>query len=462
MDISNQWNKSDMALCILPIGTMLLLPYAFAKNGALASIVVLLIIGYLGIIQQKGYTLEILSVVLCIPALSGLEEGAVFRNFNYVKVLLPYVIFFIFFKQVIEKNISPFLLCLRKPAFLMLGITLLYSILYDDFAFTRANPFTYIFTTVCFFCIAYNDKIDLTLQRKTIDVLFLITGLYAIAQYFFNYSPYEFIYSHRIVYNIYAVFRAQGLLGHPLCLSCVCLLYLSYVLIRIYEQEKKMWPLLFFCCFVSFLTVSRTTVYVGCVEILLWLFLSGHIKRVKVIVISLLLITVVFLFSDSFLNDLISVNFNRIENGNSDHRIAGFKTIYNLLKSHWFGVGDGYMIYVRKEHLFSAGFIESFGTFDNYFLTQIAKYGLLAGFVFYFDYFLLIHVFKTPHLKMYIWNGVFLLFVVRSLMGFSFDVESYDCFNIPFFMFLSLMMKKADENLYNAYLISDNGSECSQ
>lgn len=427
---------------IPPILTILLVPPLMERYSTIVSLGLFCVVLFLGLIR-RGYTMEILSIVLCIPSMVAIYENEAvnIKQFNILLVLFPYIFFLIFFfnrkfNKLIPSEVGKW----RNYSIFFLLLTLVYAFVVGSFSIYVPNELTYVCMTMCFFMIAYYDKQSLKDQLDIIDILFYITCIFVVIQYVFQYSPYNWAYL-QFERRITDAFRASGLLGNSLTLSCFILFYECFLLVRYDITKRFPWVRLFLCFIIGLMTVSRTTLVLSISQVFIWMFLTKRLTSIKSIIVSLILLGTTIYFLQNMLPETVEALFDRIENDNVNHRTASYGTVFNLFLAHPFGVGGDYLQVINREHLYTDGFIRDMPTFDNYFLTAIAKYGVFALFVYYFDYYLLFKVIKLRKEYRRILSFVLLFFILRSLIGLSYNVESYLIFNIPFFIYLAIIIK---------------------
>ena len=218
---------------------------------------------------------------------------------------------------------------------------------------------------------------------KYFDVIFICTGIYGILESFCGICPYEYDLN-------FAVFRASGLLGHPLVLALVTLLYQVMLYVRYIYTKNFNFLLYFFSILVAMITVSRTVYIVYAVLLLYFLIVTKFFVRFKRIVALIAAAALIGVGVIYFFPDLYEGIVYRFVNGEAYHREAAFATVEKLFRDKPFGVGIWQIDNVIATQGYATwGFIVGFGTLDNFFLTQIAAYGYfsIVAFYFYFQYY---------------------------------------------------------------------------
>lgn len=280
--------------------------------------------------------------------------------------------------------------------------------------------------------ISSKDNMRTSSVFKYFDVIFICTGIYGILESFCGICPYEYDLN-------FAVFRASGLLGHPLVLAIVTLLYQVMLYVRYIYTKNFNFLLYFFSILVAMITVSRTVYIVYAVLLLYFLIVTKYFVRFKRIVALIAAAALIGAGVIYFFPDLYEGIVYRFVNGEAYHREAAFATVEKLFRDKPFGVGIWQIDNVIATQGYATwGFIVGFGTLDNFFLTQIAAYGYfsIVAFYFYFQYYF--HFLKNLQaLKL-----LCFLFLIWFSISFSFDLESYPAVLIIFGFYSTFLVKK--------------------
>lgn len=280
--------------------------------------------------------------------------------------------------------------------------------------------------------ISSKDNMRTSSVFKYFDVIFICTGIYGILESFCGICPYEYDLN-------FAVFRASGLLGHPLVLAIITLLYQVMLYVRYIYTKNFNFLLYLFSILVAMITVSRTVYIVYAVLLLYFLIVTKYFVRFKRIVALIAAATLIGAGVIYFFPDLYEGIVYRFVNGEAYHREAAFATVEKLIRDKPFGVGKWQIDNVIATQGYATwGFIEGFGTLDNFFLTQIAAYGYfsIVAFYFYFQYYF--HFLKNLQaLKL-----LCFLFLIWVSISFSFDLESYPAVLIIFGFYSTFLVKK--------------------
>lgn len=298
------------------------------------------------------------------------------------------------------------------------------------------QEFSYVLYAVIYLSmmhfISSKDNMRTSSVFKYFDVMFICTGIYGILESFCGICPYEYDLN-------FAVFRASGLLGHPLVLAIVTLLYQVMLYVRYIYTKNFNFLLYLFSILVAMITVSRTVYVVYVVLLLYFLIVTKYFVRFKRIVAFIAVAALIVVGVKYIFPDLYEGIVYRFVNGEAYHREAAFATVEKLFRDKPFGVGIWQIDNVIATQGYATwGFIVGFGTLDNFFLTQIAAYGYfsIVAFYFYFQYYF--HFLKNLQaLKL-----LCFLFLIWVSISFSFDLESYPAVLIIFGFYSAFLVKK--------------------
>ena len=382
---------------------------------------VLLVYSYLilrqALVLRRNYTPLIITLSLTTPAfLDDMGGNAKFLLYFLRFVILAIWCCYCFFLY-------------KDDKFGFKGlITVIMLLMGELYSLTTGNSqeFTYIFYTIIYFpmlsYISAKEHMKMSSVYKYFDIIFVCTGIYGILESFFGICPYEYDFN-------FAVFRASGLLGHPLVLAIITLMYQVILYVRYISTKKINLLLYFFSIVVAMVTVSRTVYIVYAVLLLYFLFITKYfvsLKRIVALIAVAVLIVGGVMF---FFPDLYDGIVYRFINGEAYHRDAAFATVGKLIRDNPFGVGNFQIDKVIATRGYATwGFIIGFGTLDNFFLTQIAAYGYFAviAFLFYFQ----IYFIPLSHMRMF--KQLLFLLLIWVSISFSFDLESYPAVLIIF------------------------------
>lgn len=419
--------KEERKIVYVIISMFVIIPYTLTSK---YLIPILLVYSYVilrqAFVARKNYTPLIIALSLTSPGfLDDMGGNAKFLLYFIRFLILAiwcYYYIILYRGKLGIKGIAPIIM-------LLLGE--FYSLITGN-----DQEFSYIVYAVIYLSmvnyISSKDRMEVNSVYIYFNAIFLCTGVYGILESFWGICPYK--------YNLeFSVFRASGLLGHPLVLAVITLLYQVFLYVRYIYTKKFNFFLYIFSIIVAMVTVSRTVYIVYAVLLLYFLFITNFFKSLKKIV-SLLTVALLIIYGIIyFFPDLSEGIIYRFINGEAYHREAAYATVEKLIRDKPFGVGKWQIDNVIATQGYATwGFIVGFGTLDNFFLTQIAAYGYfsIVAFYFYFQYYF--HFLKNLQaLKL-----LCFIFLIWVSISFSFDLESYPAVLIIFGFYSTFLVKK--------------------
>jgi len=404
-----------------------------------------------------GFSFVLIGLSFCIPY-SIVTDNASLNNVSWWLYLLVRLVilfsffYFIFFRG---KKIYPLSNGVIIISCLILFLSLIYSLIDSD---TKEflNWVNTIIYFVLFFYISYYDRITLKTSFRLFNLLFYLTTLYVIIDYYTDYHPYRFLYAENLVFSkeTSSIYRAKGVLGHPLILSALVIIYqfVLYIKAILYKEFSVFGFLL--VLFVGLLTVSKTVLIILFFQFIIYYFLSKSYKSLKknFILITFFLVAsfTTFLFNNSIINNF----FERVESSEVDHRAAAYQSSFDFFVDNVFGVGrEEVMSKIVSGGYSAPGLVKDFNTLDNFFLTQIAGYGIFSILVFMFYFFFLTNSFFYRKIDKRMFRLNLLLGFLWCSLAFSFNLEHYMCILILFAFLYSLLLKEID---YKRHLLKKN------
>lgn len=400
----------------------------FSINGYasvyISAIALLSIIGVC--LRIPGAEFLLIAISLCLPAgwigTSGLEFPEVNKILvsygRFTQFIIPITGFYLLLDN--HFRIKKHLLLLTLGViFVGLLETLLTSETKDIHILLSIIGYCYAFMLICYF----DKKIEMKDVFFYIDVLFLVSLAYGISEFLFRESPYQYITDATTPLN--AIGRARGILGHPLYLSGLALIYQSAIFIRYLLLKKFGYIQEVLCITMALIVVSRTTVIVLLLEYILFVVLTRGYKSIKFWISNILFIIggVFFIvkYADSIIIDLVA----RFIEGNFDHRESAFETVFLLFIDNPLGVGyTNIMDRIAKGGYGTLGFDSDFSTVDNLFLSQLAAYGVFSIIKIIFYFYFLIDSYKVRREKPLMFRVVLFLYFPILIESFSFDWDS--------------------------------------
>lgn len=375
---------------------------------------------------KPGYSVILIAMAMCQPNVASEEVDLAIginytRYYYYSLFILPVIVTFI---NLNRNNRVP----LKAPIFLSVVFFLL-GLIYN----VDLNKIVYpIVATYAAFLVGYYDRIDFPQYFNLFSIILIITAIYAALEFHFRICPYNDFYTTSQGYVAAILKRAQGLLGNPLILLTFATFYLATHSAYAVEHKKITVLPLLVCIYLCLIVVSRTAVVSMLFFFLLYHFYSKSSLRLKLPL--LFAVGLACFGAYYFLTETVGDLIYRLQNSDVMHRQSGFTIVSNILRDNFFGVGfDNYSASLRKYA--TSGFNTDVNSLDNFFLTQIAHYGLLGVFVllFYLYYFLVYFRSRRMRKKS---KEILFLFAAFTITGFSFDFEAYN--NVCLFVYIMI------------------------
>ena len=384
--------------------------------------------------NKQGVSLVIMALAMTLPEMSK-ETDVYIIGLRWPQVFLGLSIVAISLIDISYKR--------RNPVHSATIVCLCFAILYVLYCsrptvrYFRGLVDAVIFIH-CMFYVSFQEKLKFEAIFKGVSLIFIITSIYAISHYFFNIGPYSALVDRSYAESLGYVFvrREGGLFCNSLVMSAICALYHSLILARMLKTKKMAYEMELLCITVAILTISRTAIVILAAQFLFLLFFRRTLRLGTTIAIA----TVLGIFYFWVLSDTGAIQdlSNRMEL-TSEHRESGYSTTLEIFSSHPLGVGKQRVS--KFMHQYNTGGIEEdLITLDNFYLTQIASYGILC-FISFFFY--MIYFYKCPRLlrKTDSRNALYLIIFTWCLTGLSFDVESFDPVTVLCFGLLGLLFK---------------------
>lgn len=414
-----------MKYIVIPllILTMVLIPYSVGGNAPL-YITVIALISVVGIcLKISGFEFLLIAIALCIPSGWDGTSGLVFPEINLMtgaigrinQYIVPTIGYYLLLKNRFKLK--------RKIIILTLGVLLIGCVqllLTNETKDIRMNlniiGCSYAFLLICYF----DKKIEIQNVFLYIDFLFVISLIYGISEYIFRQSPYQYITDATTSIN--GIGRARGILGHPLYLSGLALVYQAIIYIRYLLLNKFGYMQELLCVVMALIVVSRTTIIVMLLEYILFIILTKGYRSAKFWFINILVLLIgsflIYKLADSIIFDI----FTRFVEGNADHREGAFKTVFSLFIDNPLGVGySNIMNSIWSGGYAASGFESDFSTVDNLFLSQLAAYGFLSIVKICYYFYFLFDSFRSRKENPLLYKSVLFLYFPFLLESFTFD-----------------------------------------
>ena len=409
--------KSELKWALLGIClVMSLLPYSVLYgSSSYFLIAITAYILWMALSNKKGFSFVLISLCLCYPAsfMKGVETGGQFEVLEKGLFIIPVLIL------IVLMFLKRFNMNFKIPiiySFVYLLLTLMHgdNILEALFKITGTH---------IAFCIGCYEGLSRKQMFSLFSIAFAFVAIYAGCEYYLNLCPYEPIYMSSYGFELWEK-RAMGLMGNPLLLCSVTMIYQAAIFIDAIEQGKLNYIAECMCLFVALIVTSRTSVYVLAILFLLYVFLKksnfSPSTVFKFVVVSIILYFVVITYFDN----VISLLVERFSTGDQTHRQSSYWTALNVMAEHPFGLGHkdfGVKILPYVANGFEYGLV----TLDNFISTQFACYGLfgVVMILFYLTYNIRLHNESRPQGIVRYSNILYA--AVFLLMGLSFDIEAY-------------------------------------
>lgn len=422
---------------------------------AAATTALAIYILFLYYIRIPEYILVMVAMTTIMPSVHGETASAMIKDqiywiFLWMRVLI--VSIFIINIYVRKKTIpfkSPI-----KFGILSISLGALYFFAFGDIKDLMTWIWDFIYV-ILFFYNCISERFSLKVFYFLYSALFLMISFYSITDYFFHFTPYSLLYNiHDLELQSSAneVFRARGLTGHPLLLSAQAGLYIGIILFKFTinrEYDLFMIVMVLLALFVSLLTASKTSLLVIAGELLYFIYLSAKTKQtMHMIAMSFIIILIAAVTSDYWSSQYDNFIF-RLYNSGTEHREAAYSSVANLFYDNPFGVGiDNINSEIKRYATY--GLIKDF-TLDNFFLRQIAAYGVFAVITCAFYYFYL----HTAYLLRRSYPSLFFMLMLFALIwtftGISFNLETFISLKTPFFAIVGF--------IYSIYLSYDDDDD---
>ena len=405
------------------IATMVLLPNTMnePRNMFIIATFILLYILWMMLNRKIGYSLVLLSIIMCYPL--------VFAKFEVTGPNYLLTIYRIGMVLVLIAQLSMYKKVFRYPTLIFLGVA--YAVLYviygifvptDRLFYNAVHFLLYIAVP---FIICNNEQLNSDDVYKGFSLIIIITCVYAVLQFHNIYCPYSNIYSIQNL-ELEEYFRARGLLGNSLILMGALVFYQALCFIRLLSSKRINYLVEALVLYTALITLSRSVIIIILLQLLLYLYFSK--ASIKVIVVVGVSFMIVFL-GDLFFKDLFNSITERFIQGQNEiassdfHRTAAVTSTWNLLQENILGVGPS-GVSKAMHHYASSGLRQDF-TLDNIFLKHIASFGILAFIPLAYIFYLYFYAYKKRKLSPIFFKSVFYMMVSFALVGFSFCADNY-------------------------------------
>lgn len=403
--------------------SLVLIPFSLKTNIIFTSVVLYLYYMWMLLTGKRGFSLVLISISLTIPSVVDINSAYVTNQLAWIfrNLLLSVIstIVFIIYKKQSLKDFS----FIWKPAIIYILLNFLYFI---GTSCSFQTSFVNIIYITFLFIICKIDKLDIYALIPLLNLIFILVFLYAVFQFGFSWCPYNWIYNLRNFYDLESLsttMRAVGIQGNSLVLSAITLFYQSFIYVCLL-QGFKINKVLFILSFIVLILTGSRTAFIGLLLLyIVYLVYSGVFNTFSKIMRNVLFLFLICAIIYIFFRDNISYIYDRIQNEGSSHRFAAYICVWNLFIDNVTGVGID-NVEIELINYATYNFIKGF-TVDNFYLRQIAAYGILSLPVFYIYYLYFFQAYKSKKRFPIKYKSILFLTITWSLIGFSFNLECY-------------------------------------
>lgn len=418
--------ESDFKKCLPAlIGvvlTMTLIPFGLQNRIGTVLIFLSCYLLWMVLTKKPGYSLIIMATTLTLVSIeSDLFDKSIYGNrlTHIYRYIMGSTIAIAAYKLFIEKK--------RYNSSLIYMWIIYFTICMFYAAFANdslsQNIIGATLSIYLFFFVCYTDEFSSTNLSRIINTMALITIAYAILQHIFDICPYNWLYE-RVNDPLWADnLRARGILGNSLILTGSLLFFQASQYIQFFRTRKINIALLVLNMAAILFTGSRTAIIVSLFMFGYYFMTAKLYKSAKAIIIVSITILSFTLFTINYLGDFLDLIITRFIEGEANHRLAAFGSVANLVSDNIFGVGNANVLTEIRRYA-TTNLLRDF-TLDNFFLKEIAAFGIFSILVFAFYFLFVYEAYKLRNANNWIWKSICLLFIIWSLIGFSFDASYY-------------------------------------
>lgn len=431
-NILNHRRQEDIRWALIGIiFVFVVIPYGIYTNVKYYALLVVAYSFLMTVLKKPGAPLVIISMGLCVPfyVLNKIDNDWLFiiiankKQWVYIACRLS-VFFNALYYLVKNKSLHPY-----KGIYIISILYCLVMMVYEPMQSSILNIVNKLLYVHLFFAWCYFENISFNSIFKLFTLVFGFISFYAIVQFFFNIVPYQEWYD--IFYPVETQRHAAGLCGNALLYSAIILCYHALILVHMIRGGRLPFLLWIFSLFTVIITIERTSLIVFFIE-LLGYFWFNRGKGKNIIIIGSLCVLVIVLFFTPLIDFApLQMLFDRFDQG-SDHRFAAYPTVLNILSENPLGVGP--IAIDQALHWYGTfGLIDDFGTLDNFYLTQMAYYGIFSIIPFLFYFFYLFKAFSQRQQTPIMFKSVCVIFLSWCLIGLSFNIDSYGQLSLLYF-----------------------------
>ncbi len=429
--------KKCMPALIGVVLTMTLIPFGLQNRIGTVLIFLSCYLLWMVLTKKSGYSLIIMATTLTIVSIeSPLFDNSIFGNrLTYIyRYIMGATIAIAAYKFFIEKRrCSSSLIYMWIIYFTM---CMFYAAFANDSLSRNLTGET--INIYLFFFVCYTDEVSSTNLSRIINTMALITIVYAILQHLFNICPYNWLYDRVIDPTWVDNLRARGILGNSLILTGSLLFFQGTQYIQFFRTRKINIVLLILNVIAVLFTGSRTAIIVSLFMFGYYFIAAKLYKSAKATILVTLVTFSFILFTINYLGDFLDLVITRFIEGEANHRLAAFGSVANLVSDNIFGVGSANVLTEITRYA-TTNLLRDF-TLDNFFLHIIAAFGIFSVIAFAYYFVFVYEAYKLRNANNWIWKSICLLFIIWSLIGFSFDASYYRPTVMTYFGFAAYLL----------------------
>lgn len=274
-----------------------------------------------------------------------------------------------------------------------------------------------------------------------ISILFVISSIYVLMQ-FWGVSPYKFI--DETLKGDIQLQRLAGLLGHPLYLAFFACFFQSLIFAKKIITGKFDILLEILVLIIGIVTVSRVVILSLFIQLVIFLFLSKRINVSTSVFGVVIFFIIGYYILSNYASHFILNYLDRFENGDTDHRLAAYYITFYVFLNNIYGVGFfNVMSNVYSSHIKSDMLIENFSTIDNLFLTHVIAYGIFSVFFLYYYFYPLISLVNSSFFYTHYKSAILIVYTNIFVFAFVMDWETSLMASSLVFVINALLVKRA-------------------
>lgn len=451
MKALNKIEVNEKQVLTIVLLECIIFPWLFLSYSAIACLVVFGIYLFTRFVLKNNLSiLIILNLFYLCPIEISFVDISAQMFWIYLIVRLCYLLELILVYKYIRKN----------SFFIKILLIFPFLCIYDALINTSAVPLIewpqeMLYLIVPFFVIL---KLDFRSEflYKYGDVVFVVSFIYLIGQWIGIY-PYESLREQQLeaITWVEDFVRLGGLTCNSLCLTVVLLFEAVSIWSRLLLYGRINYILLSMLILALLLTVSKTAVLGFLIISLFGLYvLLKYQKRLNLFFLLVFAFVGIVILMNNIFTELFSDNLTRLLNARNElgHRFSAFKGVYNIFIDNPLGVGDRLnMLLDTKYRTF--GWIVGFSTLDNFFLTQIGKFGIFSVLyimLYTYGFFYALRYRKKNKIA---FQCLCMLYLCIAFVSFSFNWEAFVSILSFVCLFSALYIKILQKGIVNGIVV---------